>query len=136
MRVETAADRSASVQIRVDSLAEGRPAHAWLGHPAWLWVLTVAWLVLGSVHRDLSADEARLGLSAMERLGPFGQEYGGWDPSILPGRVVPSWLLFKALGEAWNGWPALSMAFKVTSSLRATATMATLAWPLRAFTAW
>jgi hypothetical protein len=106
MSVETEAGRSTLQQIRVDARADGRPG-AWLGHPAVLWAVAAVLLMFGAVERDLSADEARIGLSALERLGPFGQVFGGWEPSILPGRVVPSWLLFKILGEPYYGLSGL-----------------------------
>lgn len=45
--------------------------------------------------------ESRLGLASGESLGPFGQVFGSWDPSIWPGRLAPS--LIWAWGE--GGWP-------------------------------
>ena len=109
MSVETEWVRSASAQFRVDARSEtlAPSARPWRAHPSVHWALAGVLLLAGSLQRDLSAEEARLGLSAMERLAPFGQSYGGWDPSILPGRVSPSWLLYRVLGEAWNGWPGL-----------------------------
>ena len=54
--------------------------------------------------------EARLGLAASESLGPLGQVFGGWDPSVWPGQLAPS--LIWAWGEGGRPtsasirWPA------------------------------
>lgn len=40
----------------------------------------------------------------------------------------------KDVAQAAKGWPVLAMALRITSSLRATAMMPTLAWPDRVTT--
>ena len=60
---------------------------------------------------DLGESESRLGLAAQESLGPFGQVFGGWDPSIWVGQLIPS--LAWAWGEGFMPtiasirWPAV-----------------------------
>ena len=106
MSVEVSRVRPTPAHLRVDS--PGTPDRMrYLERSAVLFLICVAAVLIGSVNRDLNSDEARLGLSAMERLGPFGQQFGGWEPATLPGRVIPSLVLFRALGEAWAGWSGL-----------------------------
>jgi hypothetical protein len=62
-------------------------------------VLAGGFVLIGGGNLDLGPLEARIGLSAAERFGPFGQMYGGWEPGIWPGQVAPSALW--AWGEAW-----------------------------------
>lgn len=83
--------------------------------PGYLAASAVAWLALGFVvvgggGLELGRTEARLGLAIDTGIGPFGQVFGGWEPSV--------WPLPLALGRAWavgfgdepaNGpvrWPA------------------------------
>lgn len=74
-------------------------------------LLAAGFVVLGGGSLDLGPDEARLGLAAGERLGPFGQVFGGWEPALWPGTVAPS--LIWAWGEggfptaASVRWPAV-----------------------------
>ena len=98
--------RSATTQFRVDIHAKERRQSAF-DHSLVLIVLAACLQIVGSVNRDVTADEARIGLSALERVGPYGQAFGGWEPSILPGRVLPSSVLYQVMGEAWAGWSGL-----------------------------
>ncbi|MBX6314874.1 MAG: hypothetical protein IRY99_18435, partial [Isosphaeraceae bacterium] len=57
---------------------------------------------------DLGPIEARQGLAASEPIGPLGMIFGGWEPSLWPGRVWPSQLWAWMAGEANAGvvrWP-------------------------------
>jgi hypothetical protein len=54
-------------------------------------------VLTGGGRLDPGPVESRLGLAAFERLGPFGQVFGSWDPSVWPGQLVPS--LVWAWGE-------------------------------------
>jgi hypothetical protein len=55
------------------------------------WVALAGGLVLvGGGNLDLGSAAARQGLAASEALGPFGRVYGGWDPSLWPGRMLVS----------------------------------------------
>ena len=80
-----------------------------------LWTALVAlatgFVLIGGGNLDLGPIEARLGLSAGEGLGPFGQVFGGWEPALWPAQVAPSVLW--AWGEAGGiptsasvRWPA------------------------------
>ena len=98
--------RSATTQFRVDIHARER-RETLFDRVSVLVLLAGCLQVTGVVNRDVSLDEARIGLSALERPGPFGQVFGGWEPSILPGQVLPSSFLYQILGEAWSGWSGL-----------------------------
>jgi hypothetical protein len=67
-------------------------------------VAAVAWAALagglvlvGGGNADLGPAAARQGLAASEAFGPLGRVYGGWDPSLWPGRMLVSGIW--ALGE-------------------------------------
>jgi hypothetical protein len=47
-------------------------------------------VLVGGGSLDVAPSEARLGLAAGEGLGPFGQVYGGYEPALWVGQVVPS----------------------------------------------
>ncbi len=53
-------------------------------------VLAAVFVLIGGGNLDLGPVEARVGLSAAEPLGPFGQVLGSWDPGTWPGQVAPS----------------------------------------------
>lgn len=61
---------------------------------AWAALLLVAtgFVLIGGGNLDPGPSEARLGIAAGERLGPFGQVFGGWEPAVWPGQVAPSML--------------------------------------------
>ena len=52
--------------------------------------LAIGFVLLGGGRLDLGLTESRLGLASQGSLGPFGQVFGGWDPSIWIGRLLPS----------------------------------------------
>lgn len=55
-----------------------------------LLALAAGFVLTGGGNLDLGPVEARIGLSAAEPVGPFGQMYGGWEPDVWPGQVAPS----------------------------------------------
>ena len=62
-----------------------------LGHaPATaIWIaLAGAFALLYAGSLDLNETEAHLGLSIAAGLGPFGQVFGGWDPSVWPAQIA------------------------------------------------
>ena len=67
-------------------------------------------MLIGGGKLDLGPIESRLGLAAGEPFGPFGQVFGGWEPSLWPAQVAPSSLW--AWGEGGTPtsasvrWPA------------------------------
>jgi hypothetical protein len=52
--------------------------------------LGAVFVLVGGANLDVGPVEARLGLAAGEGLGPFGQVYGGYEPSLWIGQVVLS----------------------------------------------
>ncbi len=70
----------------------------------------VGFVIIGGGNLELGPTEAKLGLSAVEPLGPFGQSLGGWDPGVWVGSVIPSRIWATASGM-WNAaivrWPAV-----------------------------
>ncbi|SIO59223.1 hypothetical protein SAMN05444166_5969 [Singulisphaera sp. GP187] len=79
---------------------------------AWALVLTVAagFILVGGGRQDLGPIEARLGIAAGEPFGPLGFTFGGWEPSLWPGEVVPSqlwgWGEEGRITSASVRWPA------------------------------
>jgi hypothetical protein len=59
--------------------------------------LAVAFVLVGGGSLDPGPIEARVGLAAGERIGPFGLVFGGWDPSLWPAQVAPA-----ALWAQWE----------------------------------
>ena len=57
-----------------------------------LLVMAGGFVLLGGAALDVNLEEARLGMASYERLGAMGQVFGGWEPSIWIGRLLPSWL--------------------------------------------
>ncbi len=47
-------------------------------------------VLIGGGSLDLGPTEAKVGLSAVEPVGPFGQALGGWDPGVWVGSYLPS----------------------------------------------
>ncbi|HEX8200435.1 MAG TPA: hypothetical protein VF590_08105 [Isosphaeraceae bacterium] len=76
-------------RLRVDISEPGGPG---LGSRTLLAALAVGFVLLGGGSLDLGPGEARLGLAAGDAVGPLGRVFGGWDPGLLPGRVLPSQL--------------------------------------------
>ena len=106
-----------------------------------VFLLTAAGFVLfGGGSLELGPTEARLGLSAVEPIGPFGQALGGWEPAVWVGSVLPSrlWSVLGGVsGDAIVRWPSavagvvvglfLCRSMKRTVGTRAAALLA-LAW--------
>ncbi len=100
----------------------------------------VGFVVVGGGSLDLGPAEAKLGLSAVEPLGPFGQSLGGWEPGVWVGSVLPS-RAWATVGGMWDAaivrWPGaiagivvglfLARAMKAALGVRA-ACLATLCW--------
>lgn len=66
---------------------------------------------------DPNASEAKLGMAASEGIGPYGQVYGNWDPSLWPAQLMTSQLW--ARGEGGRGstaairWPSAIAALAI-----------------------
>ncbi len=101
-----------AARLRVDHVG-----HAWdlqrLALPAVFVAAAVGFVIIGGGNLDLGPDEAKIGLSAVEPIGPFGQSLGGWEPSIWVGAYLPSKLWYLASGM-WESaivrWPAVIAA--------------------------
>jgi hypothetical protein len=73
--------------------------------------LAAGFVVVDGGRLDLGEIESRLGIAAGEAFGPFGQVYGGWEPSLWPAQVAFSraWTLLFDGGTPSPGavrWPA------------------------------
>lgn len=91
MPVETASAGSAQRRVRLDvSGPSAWPARMRRVAPGLLCVLASLLVLATATGRELGAEEAKLGLAAGASVAPLGQMYGGWMPSLLPGRVLPS----------------------------------------------
>jgi protein subunit release factor B len=59
----------------------------------WPWLvlisLGVGFVLFGAASLELGGFDARLGLASTEKLGPYGQVFGGWAPEIWPAQVTP-----------------------------------------------
>ncbi|WP_406695236.1 hypothetical protein V5E97_29795 [Singulisphaera sp. Ch08] len=79
---------------------------------AWAIVLAIAagFILIGGGRQDLGPIEARLGIAAGEAFGPLGLAFGGWEPSLWPGEVIPSilwgWGEEGRITSASVRWPA------------------------------
>jgi hypothetical protein len=106
-----------------------------------VFVLAAAgFVLLGGGSLDVGPTEAKLGLSAVEPVGPFGQALGAWEPGVWVGSVLPS-KLWSLVGGMTTGpivrWPAaiagaavglfLCRAMRRAIGTRA-ATLLALAW--------
>lgn len=70
--------------------------------------LAGGFVVIGGGNLVLGPEEAKVGLSAVEPLGAFGQAFGGWRPEVWAGTVLPSraWQLASGMwDEAIVRWP-------------------------------
>jgi len=121
----TSADRPA-LRLRADQ-PERSFDLARLGMPAVFVAAAVGFVIIGGGNLDLGPTEAKVGLSAVEPLGPFGQILGGWDPSLWVGTVFPSrlWAVVSGMGNAAIvRWPAAIAAIVIglflVRSVRAT----------------
>ena len=112
MSIETAPQPASAFQLRHDPAPTPRvtaePISGRLNAALCVLLASIFVLYAGTIDPDPS--EARLGLAAGETIGPLGQAFGGWDPSLWPGRVIPTQLWARA--EANRGsvgairWPA------------------------------
>jgi hypothetical protein len=107
-----ASDLAAPALSRRVELVTRRPArHAVARLAPWaLLALASVGFAWGTLGRDLGESDALLGMAATEPLGPLGQAFGGWMSALRPGRVLPSWLLARAMtlfGEHLAGWPGV-----------------------------
>ena len=75
-------------------LRADRPGPAWIAPRSMAWGATAAlalgFVIAGGGNLDLGEIESRLGLAAGAAVGPFGQVFGGWEPSLWPAQVLPS----------------------------------------------
>jgi hypothetical protein len=76
-------------RLRVDV---SEPDGSRLGSCALVAALAIGFVLIGGGNLDLGPTEARLGMAAGGPVGPMGRVFGGWDPGLLPARVVPSQL--------------------------------------------
>jgi hypothetical protein len=106
-------------RLRVDPQSPGLAADGAWRLPMLL-VVAAVFVFVGAARLDLGPDEARLGLAAGERLAPFGQVVGGWEPSLWPAQVLPSliWAQFEEGAPTSNAvrWPA-AIAFVLAALL-------------------
>lgn len=109
MSVEPVTTTRASVRFRADQPRGNFPSELLV---AWLLVLVLGGLFVlwGGARLELGEFESRLGMAGSEKLGPFGQVFGGWEPRLWPAQVAPS-----VLWSWWEGrlptqglvrWPA------------------------------
>ncbi len=84
----------------IESPTEPRPAaprdDRWSDPVRGLCVLALAagFVLWGGASLQLGPDDAKLGLASGSGIGPFGQVFGGWEPSL--------WPLPVALGRLWT----------------------------------
>ena len=99
----------ADAPTTVGLMSPGRAA------PAVAAAIIIAFTLLGAGNLDLGPGEARLGMAAGDRVGPFGLVYGSWEPGLLPGRVLPSvvWAWF------YGGVTAASAAIRWPEAIAA-----------------
>ncbi|MDR3636174.1 MAG: hypothetical protein P4L84_20400 [Isosphaeraceae bacterium] len=115
MSAEPAAAARSNHRLRADKPVQGlvlSPERARRAAP-WLILAALAggFVLTGGGNLDLGPLEARIGLSAAEPLGPFGQMYGGWEPAVWPAQVAPSALWAWAEGGYYPAaasvrWPS------------------------------
>ena len=98
MSVEASTPARPALSVRLDPAEsrdddpDGPRSWAWPRRFAALAVLAAGFVLIGGGNLDPGPAEARVGLAAFEKLGPFGRVFGGWDPSVLPGRLLPAWV--------------------------------------------
>ena len=86
----------------------------WIAPDSLAWIAFVAlasgFVLVGGGNLDPGQIESRLGLAAGAGIGPFGQVFGGWEPSLWPAQVAPSVLWSWAEGgrptTAALRWPS------------------------------
>lgn len=111
-----------------------------LGMEAVFLLAAAGFVLFGGGSLELGPIEAKVGLSATEPVGPFGQTLGAWDPSVWVGAYLPSkiWSVVGAMQtDPIVRWPSaiagvlvglfLCRAMRRTIGTRAAALLA-LAW--------
>ena len=88
-----------TVDDRAEATSKAVEFWSWPRRFGVLTTLAVGFVLLSGAKLDLGLNESRLGLATHESLGPLGQVFGGWDPSIWVGRLVPS--LIWSWGEGY-----------------------------------
>ncbi len=133
------ADRP-SLRLRAD-IPDDAPARTrTLGLVGAFVVMAIGFVVIGAGNLELGPDESKLGLSAVEPLGAFGQAFGGWRPEVWVGTVLPS-RVWQVVSGMWDQaivrWPgaiaAMIIGLLLARSMRAAintraAILATLCW--------
>lgn len=89
MFVEPLTSPRASARFRADQPRMNLPSEVLA---AWLVLLALGgmFVLWGGASLELGQFESRLGMAASEKLGPFGQVFGGWEPSLWPAAVAPA----------------------------------------------
>jgi hypothetical protein len=88
-----------ALRLRADGPEQDpRPIH--FGLPLVFLLASIGFVVIGGGNLELGPTEAKVGLSAVEPLGPFGQTLGGWEPGVWVGSVIPCRLWALASGMA------------------------------------
>ncbi|MDB5350008.1 MAG: hypothetical protein JWN86_1255 [Planctomycetota bacterium] len=117
MNNETIQARPSARTQRVDGKTTASVAVPRLVTPAVLLVaITSGFIVLGGGSLELTDSEARLGLAAGESVGPLAQVFGGWDPTLAPGKVLISQLWAWLDGGTSTGavrWPSALAAVAI-----------------------
>ena len=109
MSVEPVATTRTSVRIRTD-----QPSVSPLSETLAAWVVLLVlggtFVLWGGASLGLGEFESRLGMAASEKLGPFGQVFGGWEPRLWPAQVAPSlfwaWCEGRIPTQGVVRWPA------------------------------
>jgi hypothetical protein len=83
LRVDAAEDED-----EFDLDADDAPARR-LGMELTFLAAAVGFVLLGGASQELGPIEAKVGLSAVEPIGPFGQALGKWEPGVWVGSVLP-----------------------------------------------
>ncbi len=106
MSVEPVPATRPHVRLRADRPEQDRIAPhslAWVAFVA----LASGFVLVAGGNLDPGEIESRLGLAAGAGIGPFGQVFGGWEPSLWPAQVAPSVL-----------WSWVEGGMPTTASLR------------------
>jgi hypothetical protein len=90
-----------SLRHRADTPAGLGDLRGLLG-PAVFLAAAAGFVLVGGGNLDLGPTEAKVGISAVEQIGPFGQTLGGWEPGVWVGSVLPSkiWAVLGRMNDA------------------------------------
>jgi hypothetical protein len=109
----SSASRHALRRLRADTpeveLEDEESPGRLLGMELVFLLAAAGFVLLGGGSLELGPTEAKLGLSALEPIGPFGQSLGGWEPGVWVGSVLPSrlWSVVGGVtGEGIVRWPS------------------------------